>query len=574
MMEHRPQPLDMVTLNIVSGILVSICRDMGVTLMRTSYSTIFSESLDFTCGLALPTGELIATGDFCPSMIGGLPLLLHSCVQEIPLDTLREGDVLVHNDPYRGGLHTPEHTFFKPVFVNGEIIGFSVSIGHICEVGGMAPAGFAGEATEVFHEGLRVPPVKIVRQGEDVPDVWRLLLANVRTPRYNYGDFRALIAATDLGERRMAALVHKHGKEAFLRNVQELMDYSERRMRAEIAQIPDGKYTFEDYMEDDGIEDKAYLIKATVFVQGDELVVDYTGSDPQAKGPINATLGVAWGATYNAVLQLTDSTIPKNSGCFRPIKVLARPGTVVNVDFPGPSVGGNTESHCRIANTVMGALAPALKARSAATDGASHSNFLFGGRDRETDEFFCCYDLTPVGWGGRSFADGNDAVGGINGNCPHTPVEVFEYRYPWQVEEFRLVGDSGGPGTFRGGLALTKTVRSLDTEMTFSYMSDRQKLAPWGLHGGLPGSKAELLMQRGSGEAWMTISQAFNKPSPSKFANVPIHPGDRILITSPAGGGWGPPEQRDRALIAEDIREGYVSAAQAEALYGYVVASD
>src|SRR3984885_12126677 len=183
--------MDMVTLNIVNGILVSICGDMGVTLMRTSYSTIFSESLDFTCGLALPTGELIATGDFCPSMIGGLPLLLHSCVQEIPLDTLREGDVLVHNDPYRGGLHTPEHTFFKPVFVNGEIIGFSVSIGHICEVGGMAPAGFAGEATEVFHEGLRVPPVKIVRQSEDVPDVWRLLLANVRTPRYNYGDFRA-----------------------------------------------------------------------------------------------------------------------------------------------------------------------------------------------------------------------------------------------------------------------------------------------------------------------------------------------------------------------------------------------
>jgi N-methylhydantoinase B len=558
--------MDMVTLNIVNGILVSICRDMGVTLMRTSYSTIFSESLDFTCGLALPTGELIATGDFCPSMIGGLPLLLRSCVAEIPLSSLNEGDVLVHNDPYRGGLHTPEHTFFKPVFVDGEIMGFSVSIGHVCEIGGMAPAGFAGEATEVFHEGLRVPPVRIIRGGEDVADVWRLLLANVRTPRYNYGDFRALIAATDLGERRMADLVRKHGKERFRDAARDLMDYSERRMRAEIAQIPDGRYSFEDYMEDDGIEDRAYMIRATVFVQGDEMVVDYTGSSPQAKGPINATLGVAWGAAYNAVLQLTDSTIPKNSGCFRPIRVLAPPGSMVNVNFPGPSVGGNTETHCRIANTIMGALAPGLKDRSAATDGASHSNFLFGGHDAQTGEFFCCYDLTPVGWGGRSFADGNDAVGGINGNCPHTPVEVFEYRFPWHVEEFRLVDDSGGPGAFRGGLALTKTVRS-SAEMTFSYMSDRQKLAPWGLHGGLPGAKAELLFQRDGAGDWLTITQAFNKVSPSKFANVPIHPGDRIRIASPAGGGWGPPGERDPERLAEDVREGYVSAVQAATLY-------
>ncbi len=558
--------MDAVTLNIINGILVSICRDMGVTLMRTAYSTIFSESLDFTCGLALPTGELIATGDFCPSMIGGMPLLLRSCVAEIPLSTLSEGDVLVHNDPYRGGLHTPEHTFFKPVFVDSEIMGFSVSIGHVCEIGGMAPAGFAGEATEVFHEGLRVPPVRIIRGGEDVADVWRLLLANVRTPRYNYGDFRALIAAADLGGRRLADLVRKHGKVAFRESAQGLMDYSERRMRSEIAKIPDGRYGFEDYMEDDGIEDRAHMIRVGVFVQGDEMVVDYTGSSKQAKGPINATLGVAWGAAYNAVLQLTDSTIPKNSGCFRPIRVLAPPGSMVNVNFPGPSVGGNTETHCRIANAVMGALAPGLKERSAATDGASHSNFLFGGNNAETGEFFCCYDLTPVGWGGRSFADGNDGVGGINGNCPHTPVEVFEFRYPWQVEEFRLVEDSGGPGTFRGGLGLTKTVRSA-AEMTFSYMSDRQKLAPWGLHGGLSGGKAELLFQRGGTRDWLTVTQAFNKVSPSKFANVPIHAGDRIRITSPGGGGWGPPAARDPDRLSEDVREGYVSAAQAAASY-------
>jgi N-methylhydantoinase B/oxoprolinase/acetone carboxylase alpha subunit len=247
--------------------------------------------------------------------------------------------------------------------------------------------------------------------------------------------------------------------------------------------------------------------------------------------------------------------------------VLAEPGTVVNVNFPGPSVGGNTETHCRIANVVMGALAPGLKQRSAATDGASHSNFLFGGTDNKTGEFFCCYDLTPVGWGGRSFADGNDAVGGINGNCPHIPVEVFEYRFPWHVEEFKLVDGSGGPGIHRGGLSLSKTVRCTDTEMTFSYMSDRQKVSPWGIHGGHEGGRAELFIKRAGREEWLTITQAFNKVSPSKFANVPIQPGDRIKITSPAGGGWGPPENRDKALVKEDLLDGFITPEQARTVY-------
>lgn len=560
--------MDMVSLNIVGGILVSICRDMGVTLMRTSYSTIFSESLDFTCGLALPTGELVATGDFCPSMIGGMPLLLRSCVQEIDIEDLEPGDVIVHNDPYRGGLHTPEHTFFKPVFVDGALIGFSVAIGHVAEVGGMAPAGFPGEATEIFHEGLRVPPVKIKRAGKDNEDVWRLMLANVRTPRFNYGDYRAMIASVDLGERRMEALARKHGVEGFREHVAALMDYSERRMRAEIAEIPDGVYTFHDWMEDDGIEDKPYKINVTVHVEGDGLIVDYYGSDLQAKGPINATLGVAWGAAYNAILQLTDASIPKNSGCFRPIKVIAPPSTVVNVDYPGPCVGGNTETHCRIANTVMGALAPALKSRSAATDGASHSNFLFGGTDQETGEFFCCYDLTPVGWGGRAAADGNDAVGGINGNCPHIPVEVFEYRFPFHVEEFKLVEGSGGPGMHRGGHSISKTLTA-QAEMTYSYMSDRQKMSPWGIHGGKEGGRAELLMvTQASGGEWKTVSELYGKPSPSKFANVPIHKGDRIRISSPGGGGWGDPSGRDRQAVIDDVLDGWITPEEAERIYG------
>src|SRR5690349_11326892 len=339
----------MVTMNILESTMISICREMGITLMKTSYSTIFNEALDFTCALSDVEGEMIAVAEFCPAQIGGMPLIIKTCSQEIPVDTLEEGDVIVHNDPYRGGLHTPEHTFFKPVFVDGELMGFAVSCGHIAEVGGMVPGAFAGEATEIFHEGLRVPPLKIMKRGADVQEVWKLLLANVRTPRYNYGDLRALISAVGVGELRLRAMIGKYGKEVFRRTTRDLMDYSERRMRAEIDGIPDGVYRFQDVVENDGIEEREYTIRVAAHVQGDEIVFDYTGTSPQARGPINATLGVTWSATYNGLLHLTDPTIPKNSGCFRPVKIVAPPATVVNVDYPGPEVGGNTETHPRIA---------------------------------------------------------------------------------------------------------------------------------------------------------------------------------------------------------------------------------
>ena len=257
--------MDMVTMNILESTMVSICREMGITLMKTSYSTIFNEALDFTCGLADRNGDMIAVADYCPAQIGGMPLLVKSCMREMPLDELEDGDIILHNDPYRGGLHTPEHTFFKPIFVEGEMVGWAVAIGHLAEVGGMAPGGFCGEATEIFQEGLRIPPVKIKSRGKDNRDVWKLLLANVRTPRSNYGDLRALIAAVDLGERQMKQVYAKYGKEKMLSTVNDLLLYSERRMRAELEAIPDGIYAFDDLIESDGIDaDRRYLVQVEV----------------------------------------------------------------------------------------------------------------------------------------------------------------------------------------------------------------------------------------------------------------------------------------------------------------------
>ena len=561
-------------MNIVDSTMVSICREMGIAMMKTSYSTIFNEGLDFCCGLGNAEGEMIGVAEFNPSQVGGMPLVMQTTAQEIRPETLAEGDVIVHNDPYRGGMHTPEHTFIKPVFVDGEHIGFAVAIGHIAEVGGMVPGGFAGEATEIFHEGLRVPPVKIKKRGEDVEEVWKLMLANVRTPRQNYGDLRALISAVDVGEARLISLVRRYGSAVFRDTVNDLLDYSETRMRAEIAEFPDGKFSFDDYMEDDGHEDRLFRIHADVHVQGDEVVVDFTGTDPQSKGPINGVLSVAWSSAYNALLHLTDPSIPKNSGCFRPIKVVAPGGTLVNCDYPATCVGGNTETHIRIAYTVIGALAQCVPKRAFASDAGTHCNFLFGAHNPRTDEYVVCYDFMCAGWGGRDFADGNDVINCINGNSRMNPIEVYEVRYPWQVEEYALLPDTGGPGRHRGGLSLRKTVVCMDTEITLSSMSDRHKLQPWGLLGGGEGANASLRIKRAGSDVWQTFSEAFGKASPSKFSNAAIGPGDKVQITTPGGGGYGPVAERARALLDEDLREGWITPQGARRDYGREDAAD
>ena len=561
--------MDMVAMSILDSTMVSVCREMGITLMKTSYSTIFNEALDFTCAIAAPNGDMYAVAEFCPAQIGGMPLVIQSSLQEIPLDDIEEGDVIVHNDPYRGGLHTPEHSLFTPVFVDGELIAFTVAIGHVAEVGGMAPGSFPAEASEIFHEGIRVPPVKIKKRGEDVAEVWKLWLANVRTPRHNYGDMRALISGVEVGAARLKEIVEKQGTAKFRETCEDLMDYSEARMRSELAQVPDGRYDFEDYMDNDGLSNERAAINVAAFVQGDEIVVDFSASSAQMAGPINATLGVTWSAPYNAILHMTDETIPKNSGCFRPIRVVAPPKMVINVDYPAPEVGGNTETHPRIAGTVMGALAPGIPHRAMAAEGGSHTNFVFGGQDHEFDEYFACYDIELSGWGGRPYADGNDATDSINGNCRVIPVEVFETRYPWFTERFSLVPDSGGPGTYRGGLATTRTLACHNPDMTISQLSDRHHHSAWGLKGGSAGGTGTTVFMAAGGKEWQTMTEAFNKPSTSKWSNIIVHDGARIRIRTAGGGGYGDPQARDRAAVAEDIAEGYVSAERAAKDYGY-----
>jgi N-methylhydantoinase B len=564
----RNAPPDMVMMNILDSTMVSICREMGILLMKTSYSTIFNEGLDFTCALADVKGDMIACAEFCPTMIGGMPLLIKTCAQEIPFDTLEEGDIIVHNDPYRGGLHCPEHTFFKPFFVDGELLGFAVCIGHIAEIGGMVPGAFCGEATEIFHEGLRVPPVKIRKAGKDVEEVWKLLLANTRTPRQNFGDLSAMIGCVDLGVSRIVEIVRKYGKNVFIETCEDLKDYAERRMRAELGSFPDGKYSFEDVIENDGIENKKYTVAIDIHVNGDELVADYSRSSGQAKGPINATLGVAIGAVYNGILHITDPSIPKNSGAFRPIRVVSPPNKVTNVDYPGPLVAGNTETHPRLANITIGAMGTCVPERVMASESCTGTNFVFGGNHPEYEEYFACYDIMSGGWGGRFGHDGNDCVIAINGNCRFNPTEVFETRFPLRVEDCELVTDSGGAGKWRGGLGYRRTLLTTEVPITGSQCSDRHEVKPWAIFGGEPGGNGGTLIKKNGSNEWKTVKELYGKVSSSKFANITFEPGDRIKLTAPGGGGYGDPAARDPAAVAEDVAEGYVSRTAAKEIYG------
>ena len=567
-------PVDAITMSVIDHRLVNITREMGTAMMRTAYSPIFSESKDLSCAVFDAQGEMIAQGEFCPAQLGAIPHAVRWTIEELGLDSFAPGDVVVHNDPYRGGCHMPEHLMLKPVFAGGQLVMFVAVIGHVAEIGAKVIGSFASDATEVFQEGLRLPPVKLMRAGDYVREVWRIILANHRTPRNTWGDFHAMLGALNVGERRCLELLQRYGTKRVLRATEQLIAYSERLMRAELRGIADGEYTAQEQMEDDGISDRPYTIRATVVVQDGQLLVDYTGTDAQAQGPINATFGATASATYNAVLQLVGSHIPRNSGCYRPLEIIAPPGSVVNVRYPGPSVGGNTEGQPRIVGVILRALSRAVPERVMASEGATSCNFLFGGAHPRTGSAYAHYHFEASGWGGRWRTDGNSAQNHIHGNCRNTPVEIFETLFPFVVLRYGLNPDSGGPGTRRGGLGTRRELRVAAPEITVSMMMDHVKEGAQGLAGGAVGGLGGIWVRRRGERDYRTFVDSCGVVSPSKFANVPVTDGDEIRIDSAGGGGYGDPLERDPRLVVRDVAQGFISPEAAERRYGVRVTVD
>ena len=559
--------IDPVTLTIIDNRLVNITREMGTAMMHAAYSPIFSESKDFSCAVFDADAELVGQGEFCPAQLGAMTHTVRWTVREIGVENFAPGDVVIHNDPYRAGCHLPEHLLLKPVFDGDQLRLFVAVIGHLAEIGAMVVGSFASNATEVFQEGLRLPPVKLMRRGEYQRDIWRIVMANHRTPRATWGDFHAMLGALTVGERRCRELFDRYGAATVLAATRQLIAYSERLMRAEIAAIPDGEYTAEEILEDDGITDDPYVIRVTVVVRDRSVLVDYTRSDPQARGPINATFGVTASATYNAVLQVTGTHIPRNAGCYRPITIIAPPGSIVNVRYPGPSVGGNTETQPRIVGAILRALAAAVPERTMASEGATSCNFLFGGVHPGTGQYYAHYHFEASGWGGRAATDGNSAQNHIHGNCRNTPVEIFETLFPFRVLSYGLNRDSGGAGRRRGGLGTRRDLLVTGGEVTVSMMMDHVKSGALGLFGGATGGLSGVWLRRAGERELLTFPQAFGVVSPSKFADVVVHDGDRVRIDSAGGAGYGDPSERDVEMVLADVREGFVSAEAAAREY-------
>jgi 5-oxoprolinase (ATP-hydrolysing)/N-methylhydantoinase B len=563
---------DPILLEVIRSHLIATCREMGVAMMRTSWSPIFNEGRDFSCVVFDGRGEMVAQADFCPAQIGAIPHVVEWCIKEIGPENMDPGDVILHNDPYRGGCHLPEFMVLKPCFVDGEIVAYTANIAHMVDVGGMVPAAF-GDTRNIFQEGLRFPPVKIVRRDEEVEDLFKVLISNVRTPRYAYGDLKAMIGSLYLAERRIVELVGKHGKETVAQCSEDIKTVSEAMARRAIEALPDGEWSFEGFIEDDGVTpDRAWRIAATVIVRGDEVVVDFTGSDPQSDGPANQTWGVTASATYAAMFNIF-GVMPFNHGCYRPISIIAPPGTFVNVEYPGSCVGGNSDSSPTTVDVILGAISE-VAGKGTASDGDTHGILALGGSDPRTERPFAHLYFDGFGWGGRHDHDGNDAQVGKTSNCANTPVEVLETRYPLECVEYRLhteLEGRPGAGRYRGGFGTRRIMRVTAPELIVSAHTNRNTLRPWGLQGGEDGGNCRVLFRLRGEVEWKTSVELYGTASPGKFSNLVLHEGDEVMVALPGGGGYGQPRERDPDLVADDVRNGFYTVEEATRIFGVVV---
>jgi N-methylhydantoinase B/oxoprolinase/acetone carboxylase alpha subunit len=567
---------DPIVLEIVRSALKTACEEMGRSMMRTAWSPIFNEGLDLSCMVFDGRGEMLAQGDFCPSHIGATVHIVEWAIKEVGAENMEPGDVILHNDPYRGGCHLPEFLTLKPIFVDGRIEAYAACIAHMVDVGGSVPGSF-GDTRNIFEEGLRLPPVKIYRNDREVSDMFSVILANVRIPHYLYGDMKAMIGSLYTAERRVLELIERYGAPSFREIGEQIKDVSEVLAREVISALPDGEYTFEGEIEDDGVlPDQRWRIRATVVVRGDEVIVDYTGSSPQSAGPANQTWAVTASGTYAALFHLYPNELPRNAGAYRPITVIAPPGTFVNVDYPASCVGGNTDSMPTTIDVVLGALSE-VAGQGTASDGDTYAIITLGGVDPRSGETFtlCYYD--DSGGGARWIADGNDGEGCKNGNGRRMPVEVLESAYPIELLGYTLNRDPAGrpgAGRYRGGFGTRRWFRICAPEVFVSAHTNRNIVRPWGMAGGSEAGNCEVRFRRAGTEHWSTAVELFGTASPGKFSNVVLNEGDEILVGAPGGGGYGPPTERDPVAVADDVADGVYSIQEAREIFGVVLGDD
>src|SRR5499426_3270058 len=558
---------DPATFEIIKNGFYKIAEEMRVVLAKTAYSPLLKSAGDYSCGLFDSRGEMVAQGPDLPIHLGSMPDAVRAVVAAFASD-VHEGDVFIHNDPYFGGSHLPDVNVVRPAFCDGQLLGYACLRAHWPDIGSATPGSY-GAVTEIFGEGLRMPPLRLISRGALNIDLEKLILANVRTPDERKGDLGAQLAATLRAVERLKQLAQRHGSAELISYMKQVMDYSERLMRVTLMDLPDGEGYFEDYCDGDGIADNAsggdarFRICLSVRKTADRLIVDFAGTDPQVKGPMNAPLSVTASGIFCGLKTAVDpnNLIPANSGCWRSIEIRASKGLVVNAAFPAPVVYANHEISHRVADRVMGGLVSFLPRQVMACSQGTSAILTLGGTDPRSGRHYVSYETVKGGYGARPNKDGINCIASGISNTMNTPVEIMEMTFPVRIEQYEINPDSGGAGRYRGGCGARRVWRLLaGADATGALCMERMTSPPFGLLGGKAGAAASVTLTTRDGAARRLPGKgAFSAPA-----------GSVIEMITPGSGGFGPVIERDTAAIGRDLLDGYVSAVAAERDYGIV----
>ncbi len=546
--------LDPATFEVVKNSLSKIAEEMKIVLAKTAYSPILKVAGDYSCGVFDTEGNMVAQGPDLPIHLGSMPDAVRAVVQVFG-DDVTDGDVFIHNDPYFGGSHLPDVNVVTPAFYEGELLGYCCVRAHWPDVGSATPGSY-GAVTDIYGEGLRLPPVRLYRNNVIDRNIESIIMANVRTPEERIGDLSAQVAANRRACQRLGALAEKHTAAGLKAIMAEVMDYAERMMRLMLSELPDGEASFEDFCDGDGIfedgadDDAIFWVRMKVTKQGDSITVDFADSDPKVAGPINAPLSVTASGVYCALKMVVDpkSLIPPNSGTWRPITVTAPKGSVVNAEFPSPVVYANHEMSHRVCDMTFGALAQFMPNNVMACSQGTSAVVTFGGQDPRTGNRYVSYETIKGGTGARPGKDGINVVAAGISNTMNTPIEVLEMSFPLRVDYYAITAGSGGEGQWRGGCGAERawTVLGHDSRATVCF--ERTRSAPFGICGGEAGAAARIKLRLPDGRERALCSKgAFNAPA-----------GSQVVIEAPGGGGYGPPGARTPEARARDTADGYV----------------